>query len=599
MIRASRKAQPQAGLGDIVAVAMADIVGVDPCNERRTAPTESEVAELAEQISEQGLINPLVLRGAAGAWRVLCGSRRWLALQRNGAGIAQARIFEGDDEAAAELSFFENSERCDPHPLDEADAIEHAVAALGAAEVARRRRRPRKWVEQRVALSHLPARARAAWLAGRFGLETAAALTIGDAPSIDELLDSAQADAILSDPRLIRAALKPEGVSSRAGAARFVGEAAYLAAGGRIAARDMFEEAAPDLWLDAPLLLSLARRAQARELDRLCAAEGWGTQLFDLGDAAEAVAPDFLADERRELEFIENAPAPWSDADHARQQEIIGRAALRAVPESDRGNHGVYVGFDSDGRLETIRGVLVGGRSHSQPRVRPPARAETADTAPAGERVPPRPRLPASITASDALLLHHDARRQIEMAASRAVAGVLSGAGFAPRLALNAALAALYGRGRSAVGLTRHLGPGGRYSALARKLAVLDCAEAWAAAAAASDDEAWEAMREAIAGAVDFRRADEPVQAATMARLREALPEQALDARIASYVDYPAFFAAAGRAWSLAALHACLGAEFTGDRTWLKDDDLAADAAQAAKAKTWLPPEYREGAKCD
>ncbi len=79
--RAARKPAPAPALGPVVELWFEDILGVDPCNERHFEPSFDAIAQLAASIVSQGLLNPLIVRGEPGRWRVVAGSRRWRALK--------------------------------------------------------------------------------------------------------------------------------------------------------------------------------------------------------------------------------------------------------------------------------------------------------------------------------------------------------------------------------------------------------------------------------------------------------------------------------------------------------------------------------------
>ena len=591
---ALKQAPPRATLGPPVSITLSEIVGIDPCNARRLAPSPDAIAELADAIRQSGLINPLILRGSSGAYRVLAGGRRWRALKliARPSDDVRVRVFAGGDDEAAELSIEENIERADLHPLDEADGVAELAMASHPEAVAHRRGRTERWVRERIALSALPAVARAAWFADEIGLNQARALTLGDAAAIEALFADPQAKAILSDAGAIRRALRPDAMASTAPLAVFVGLDAYVAAGGATRS-DLFEDRT--LLLDVGLLNSLATRKLAAEADRLCKEEGWGQQLFDPAETVgKHVGFDFTPAERDELHALEEqigaSPAAHPESE-ARVAEIYRLGVLRKVSKSDRARHGVYVGIDSDGRLDVTRGLVVGGAATHSAATQPAdaavsgARSETAETI-------ARPR-PAATALAAPPVLHADARRLADMAASRAAATAI---GFMlPGDAVRIALVAMLAKGEPPVAISRKQGPGGGARDLVRRLARLDFAAALQLAGDSSDEDVEDAFSVVVGASVDVRGADEAATRGLIGFIERA-DTDGFDSGFAKLFDYSAFFAAAGRAAALDAIRDCGGEAEASRRVGMRDDHLAEDAARMARAKCWAP-EYLRGGK--
>ena len=324
----------------------------DSANARRLPVAEAEIAELADDIAQRGLINPLVLRAGAGGYRVLAGGRRWRALAKLGAATAPARLFDGTEDEARLLSLAENLARKALHPLDEADRVADLAREARFETVARMIAKPARFVRECVALSNLPEAARELWARGEITSARARALTLGERDAVEALLSRADAAAILSDARAIRAALLPRAAPATSPAARFVGVDAYLIAGGSLH-EDLFDN---QVWFeDSALLARLEREKLAAEAEALRRAEGWGFVVAEFDDTISAVAPDYAADELAEiarLEKLETFEADEKIADLAR----IG--VLRRLAFADRIHYGVHVGLDSEGRLDVMRGLV-------------------------------------------------------------------------------------------------------------------------------------------------------------------------------------------------------------------------------------------------
>ena len=73
---------------------------------------------------ERGIIQPIVVRpvrGAADAYEIIAGERRWRAAQRAGLHEVPVVVIEATDAEALQLAIIENVQRADLNPLEEAD----------------------------------------------------------------------------------------------------------------------------------------------------------------------------------------------------------------------------------------------------------------------------------------------------------------------------------------------------------------------------------------------------------------------------------------------------------------------------------------------
>jgi ParB family chromosome partitioning protein len=111
----------------------------NPRNPRRNFP-DVELDELAASIRERGIIQPILvrtIRGAADAYEIIAGERRWRAAQRAAVHDVPIILLEVDDREALELAIIENVQRTDLNPLEEAagyqaliDEFAHAPDAV-------------------------------------------------------------------------------------------------------------------------------------------------------------------------------------------------------------------------------------------------------------------------------------------------------------------------------------------------------------------------------------------------------------------------------------------------------------------------------------
>lgn len=124
---AAPAAEPAEGAGVVITLGQIE----PPSFNARQLFAEAPLAELAESIATHGLLQDLIVRslGAAGAYELVAGERRWRALQRlakDGRWPAQrpvpCRVVSGDDAFLRAVALVENLQREDLAPLEEAAA---------------------------------------------------------------------------------------------------------------------------------------------------------------------------------------------------------------------------------------------------------------------------------------------------------------------------------------------------------------------------------------------------------------------------------------------------------------------------------------------
>jgi len=79
--------------------------------------------ELADSISAQGIIQPIVVRPALEGYELIVGERRWRAAQQAGLYEIPVIVRELDNTATAAVALIENMQREDLNPLEEAGAL--------------------------------------------------------------------------------------------------------------------------------------------------------------------------------------------------------------------------------------------------------------------------------------------------------------------------------------------------------------------------------------------------------------------------------------------------------------------------------------------
>jgi len=93
----------------------------------RTHMDERSLAELAQSIRSQGLLQPVVVRRLDGGYELVAGERRWRAAQMAGLDEIPAIVREVPDEAALVMALIENVQREDLNPMEEAAAVQRLV----------------------------------------------------------------------------------------------------------------------------------------------------------------------------------------------------------------------------------------------------------------------------------------------------------------------------------------------------------------------------------------------------------------------------------------------------------------------------------------
>jgi len=117
----------QSGRGDAAAGELAvDLIRPGPFQPRSVFEPD-KLAELAESIKSQGVIQPIVVRQVGDQYEILAGERRWRAAQQAGLEHIPVIIRDIPDEAAMALALIENIQREDLNPLEEATALKRLV----------------------------------------------------------------------------------------------------------------------------------------------------------------------------------------------------------------------------------------------------------------------------------------------------------------------------------------------------------------------------------------------------------------------------------------------------------------------------------------
>jgi ParB family chromosome partitioning protein len=98
----------------------------------RTHMDDGALAELADSIKEQGVMQPILVRPVdGGRFEIIAGERRWRAAQRAGLREIPALVKSVDDNNALALALIENIQRENLNPLEEALGLARLVDEFG------------------------------------------------------------------------------------------------------------------------------------------------------------------------------------------------------------------------------------------------------------------------------------------------------------------------------------------------------------------------------------------------------------------------------------------------------------------------------------
>ena len=102
---------------------------VETCSSQpRKRFDDESLQELADSISQHGIIQPLTVRKlSSGYYQIITGERRWRAARLAGLQEVPVIVIEADDRKAAELAMIENLQREDLNPMEEAAGFQSLI----------------------------------------------------------------------------------------------------------------------------------------------------------------------------------------------------------------------------------------------------------------------------------------------------------------------------------------------------------------------------------------------------------------------------------------------------------------------------------------
>jgi ParB family chromosome partitioning protein len=98
----------------------------------RTQMNPEAIADLADSIRAQGVIQPILVRPVAdGQYEIIAGERRWRAAKLAGLDSVPVLVRDVRDELALAMALIENIQREDLNPIEEAQGIQRLVGEFG------------------------------------------------------------------------------------------------------------------------------------------------------------------------------------------------------------------------------------------------------------------------------------------------------------------------------------------------------------------------------------------------------------------------------------------------------------------------------------
>lgn len=345
-------------------------------NVRRTGTTV-RLGELAASIQAHGLLQNLTVKPAdKGRFEVIAGGRRLGALKL----LAKQKVWAKDapipchvieeGENVTELSLAENVGQEPMHPADQYEAFA-ALAADGMVtdDIAARFGVSPQIVTQRLKLSAVSPKLIALYRDGQMNLEQLSAFCITDDHERQE--EVWEGFGYSPDRADILAALGEGQIIADEKLAKFIGEEAYVGAGGAIA-RDLFDEGNGGIYTDTALVMRLVNEKLEAEAV-LVRAEGWkwvevALQVdYSMTSHMRRVYPtpqELNADDTAKLEQLEaeyEALCEDEEAEPAQLGELDAKIdALRceSFTADDLAIAGAFVAIDRSGDLQVERGLV-------------------------------------------------------------------------------------------------------------------------------------------------------------------------------------------------------------------------------------------------
>jgi ParB family transcriptional regulator, chromosome partitioning protein len=168
-----------------------DIDLIDPNPEQpRTRFAPADLAELAQSIRANGVVQPIVVRAKRGRFEIVAGERRWRAAQNAELRRIPAVLKDVSDEKMLELALVENIQRQELNPIEEAGAYRKLIDKLGLTQeqVSDRVGKSRTVITTAIRLLRLPKEVQAFLEDGRLSAGHGRALLMTEDESVQRLV---------------------------------------------------------------------------------------------------------------------------------------------------------------------------------------------------------------------------------------------------------------------------------------------------------------------------------------------------------------------------------------------------------------------------
>ena len=162
-----------------------DAISPNPYQPRRDFP-ENEMAELADSVRVQGILQPLLVRESPQGYELIAGERRLRAAKMAGLFKVPVIIKNIEDTELLELSIIENVQRQNLNPMEEAEAYLRLMTDFNMTQekVSVRVGKSRSAVANFLRLNQLPDDIKASIKDGLISMGHARALLSADTPAL-------------------------------------------------------------------------------------------------------------------------------------------------------------------------------------------------------------------------------------------------------------------------------------------------------------------------------------------------------------------------------------------------------------------------------
>ncbi|MCD8199708.1 MAG: ParB/RepB/Spo0J family partition protein [Coriobacteriaceae bacterium] len=92
---------------------------------------EAELADLADSIKQEGLLQPIIVRKKGQKYQIVAGERRWNACKLAKLDTVPVRILDMDDEQTLRVALIENLQRSDLNAIEEARGLQDLMKSGG------------------------------------------------------------------------------------------------------------------------------------------------------------------------------------------------------------------------------------------------------------------------------------------------------------------------------------------------------------------------------------------------------------------------------------------------------------------------------------